>query len=210
MWFRTVWVNKHWKCPPAVRSIYFLPRAGLGINTQLSHKHTKQQISLMFPQNIHHLFVPREKEESDREMRMSNMPVLGGSFSWPAGLCLKWTPGPVSSPDPCMGNHTSLCRLQATTSNSSCTTKRREKKRGRNLRCSFLMASALTSDIVKDNRHPGNCNTTWWNMERIICFYYKSRVFVSSPHISGTFSFNTEWLRCLIGKLFWEWVFLHL
>lgn len=128
MWFRTVWVNKHWKCPPAVRSIYFLPRAGLGINTQLSHKHTKQQISLTFPQNIHHLFVPREKEESDREMRMSSMPVLGGSFSWPAGLCLKWTPGPVSSPDPCMGNHTSLCRLQATTSNSSCTTKRREKR----------------------------------------------------------------------------------
>lgn len=76
------------------------------------------------------------------------------------------------------------------------------KKRGRNLRCSFLMASALTSDIVKDNRHPGNCNTTWWNMERIICFYYKSGVFVSSPHISGTFSFNTEWLRCPIAKLF--------
>lgn len=80
MWFSTVWVNKHWKCPPAVRSIYFLPQASLGINTQLSHKHTKQQISLTFPQNIHHLFVPREKEESDREMRMSSMLVLGGSF----------------------------------------------------------------------------------------------------------------------------------
>ncbi len=132
MQFSAVWLNKHWKCPPAVRSVCFLPQACLEINTQLSHTHThthtKLQISLTFPQNIHHLFVPREKEESDREMRMSSRLVLGGSFFWPAGLCLKWATGPVSSPDPCTGNHTGLRRLQATSSNSSCTTKRGENR----------------------------------------------------------------------------------
>lgn len=130
--FSTVWLNKHHKYPPAGRSIYFLPQAGLKINTRLSHTHTKWQIPLTcFPRTYITCFVPREKEqESDIEMWMSMRPALGGEFHCPAALCLKWATGPVSRPDPCMGKHTSLRRLQATNSTSSCTTKRREKREG--------------------------------------------------------------------------------
>lgn len=177
MHFSAVWLNKHWKsrCKE-----YMLPATG-----ELRNKHThKQQIYLTFPQNIHCLFIPREKEESDREMRMSSRLVLGGSGEeglacW---LVFEVSHRPCEQPWSLHGESHRSLQAPGHYQQQQLHNKKAWKKRGRNLRCSFLMASALTSDIVKDNRHPGNCNTTWWNTERIICFYYKSRYCFFSSH----------------------------
>lgn len=135
-------------------------------------------------------------------MWMSSRLVLGGEFHCPAALCLKWATGPVSRPDPCMGKHTGLHRLQATTSISSCTTKRREKREAVILDVLFwwLALWHLTSSKTIDTPVTVTLADGTWRGLSAFIISLELLFFSCSPHISGAFPFQTEWSRCLIGQ----------
>lgn len=162
----------------------------------------------MFPQNIHHLFCPRRARAGEWYRDVDEQQASArGEFHCPAALCLKWATGPVSRPDPCMGKHTGLHRLQATTSISSCTTKRCEKREAVILDVLFwwLALWHLTSSKTIDTPVTVTlADGTWRGLSGFI-ISLELLLFSCSPHISGAFSLDTERLWRLITQ---NWVFL--